>query len=120
MTILKIASEFSENPFGRVFADGPNSGERFREEVLKPRLAEIAPGEKLKIILDEGVESYGSSFLSAGFAGMIKFGYMTKVEFLNSVDLSYSDPDFEFYARKIKEYVEKSEYDVVSYTPTTK
>lgn len=117
MKVLHIATEFSKLPFGRYYADGPNSGERFREEILKVHLAELAPGEKLKIVLDEGVESYGSSFLTEGFAGIVKFGYMESNELINRIELSFTDPDFEFYSRKIKQYINETEFNSVVYHP---
>lgn len=61
-------------PGGRYVADGPYSGEFFREEVLRPQLtAAISSREVLTVVLD-GAPGYGSSFLEEAFGGLIRTG----------------------------------------------
>jgi len=118
MKKLNIGKDFDPDPSGRYYTDGDASGEAFREDFLKGMLQALASGEKLQIILDDGVEGYGSSFLVEGFAGMVKYGYMTKDELLSKLDIVCADEDFEFYKKKIVEYIEKAVFNSEKYIPT--
>ncbi|TAN46790.1 MAG: DUF4325 domain-containing protein [Methylococcaceae bacterium] len=73
MRKINIATQFSRYPAGRFCTDGPNSGERFREEFLTPVLES---GESTEVILD-GARGYGSSFLEEAFGGLVRKGYST-------------------------------------------
>jgi hypothetical protein len=77
MKYISVAKEFSEFPAGRVPDDGPNSGERFRDEILVPMLR--SNGEEIEINLDETL-GYGSSFLDEAFAGLIRTYGFSKAE----------------------------------------
>jgi hypothetical protein len=68
--VLEIAKEFGRFPAGRHYADGPYSGERFREEFLAPALRE---GE-VELVLD-GVAGLPSSFLEEAIAGLLRSGW---------------------------------------------
>lgn len=68
MKTIDVAAEFSANPAGRFKADGPYSGERFRDEHLLPALRS---GEEVTVLLD-GTRGYGSSFLDEAFAGLVR------------------------------------------------
>ncbi len=73
---ISIAEDFSKFPGPRYITLGPNSGELFREEILKPALAENP--EKILINLD-GTMGYGSSFLDEAFGGLVREeGYNAK------------------------------------------
>lgn len=63
--------DFSEFPGGRNRGDGPNSGQRFREEFLTPALQEY---QTISVNLD-GAMGYGSSFLEEAFGGLIREGF---------------------------------------------
>jgi STAS-like domain of unknown function (DUF4325) len=65
---ISIGADFSNAPAGRNRADGPFSGEAFREDVLLPSLK---LRDNIKVILD-GPEGYGSSFLEEAFGGIIR------------------------------------------------
>jgi hypothetical protein len=118
MSKIDIGKDFSEDPGGRYYTDGPGSGEQFREELLWPKVKKLKKGEKILITLDNNVESYGSSFLSEGFAGIVKFGYMKSTDLLNKLEFSYTDSDFEFYANSIKRYISESKFASRKYNPT--
>jgi hypothetical protein len=118
MKTFNIGKQFSTDPIGRFRTDGVRSGETFREDYLKPMLENLEPGEKLEIIIDDGVESYGSSFLSEGFAGLVKYGYFTSDELLSKIEIKWSDDDFEFFKNKILEYIRKANYNSKAYKPT--
>jgi hypothetical protein len=118
MNTLNIGKDFSGDPAGRYRSDGGANGEKFREDFLKPKLLELAEGQQLNIILDDDVESYGSSFLTEGFAGMVKYGYMQRHELINKLVFTYSDEDFEFYENKVLQYINEANFNSSAYTPT--
>ena len=118
MKTLKIAEEFTIDPSGRFYTDGEGSGEEFREDLLREKLSGLDDGEKLSIILDEGVNSYGSSFLVEGFAGIVKYGYMKPKEFLDKIQFSYTDPDYAFYKDRIVTYINEAKYKSKIYKKT--
>ncbi len=115
---LNIGRDFSLDPSGRFYTDGEGSGEEFREDCLKKLVESLEPEEKLQIIIDDGVEAYGSSFLVEGFAGMVKYGYVTSQELLDKIEIHFTDEDFEFYGNKIKTYISQAKYNSQVYTPT--
>ncbi len=115
METINIGRDFSPDPAGRYKTDGDGSGEEFREDYLKPLLKS---GEKIKIIIDDNVEGYGSSFLVEGFAGLVKHGYISNNDLLDRIEISYEDEDFEFYENKIMEYIKKAKFDSKKYIPT--
>ena len=117
MKILNIGQDFSNDPAGRYRSDGPASGEAFREDFLKNEILSLKSGEKIKIIIDDGVEGYGSSFLTEGFAGMVKFGYIKNDDFLDKIEIDYSEEDFEFYKNKIITYIKQAVYKSEKYEP---
>lgn len=113
-----VGIEFSPDPAGRFYTDGNASGEKFREEVLKGKISSINAGEKLTIILDDGVESYGSSFLSEAFGGLVKYGYFEPKFLLDVLRFEYSDPEFKFFEDRIKEYISDSSFASKEYIST--
>lgn len=119
MATLNIAEEFSKFPSGRYYSDGDKSGEEFREKYLVTALGDLKDDEVLDIIIDN-VNGYGSSFLVEGFAGVVKYGYMTANDLTKKIKISFEDPDFEFFKRKIYQYINEAKFDSVKYTPTSK
>lgn len=116
MKRISVGEDFSPDPAGRYRSDGDGSGEAFREDCLKPRLES---GESLEIVIDDGVEGYGSSFLVEGFAGLVKYGYITSEDLLSRIDILYEDEDYEFYKKKIIEYIKQAKYASKKYTSGT-
>ncbi len=115
MRTLNIGRDFSCDPAGRYRTDGDASGEAFREDFLRKEIEQLKKGEKLKIILDDCVEAYGSSFLTEGFAGMVKYGYISSNSLLKKLDITYADEDFKFYAEKIQKYILDAKYNSQKY-----
>jgi len=74
-TVIKISDDFSRYPAGRYRTDGPYSGEKFREEILRPILEK---NEIATIDLND-VRGYGSSFLEEAFGGLIRAGFPLKL-----------------------------------------
>ncbi len=85
---IDIARDFTRFPAGRFRKDGHFSGERFRDELLVPRLER---GERVMIRLD-GTIGYGSSFLEEAFGGLVRKGFnpsvIEKLVLLESSDQS--------------------------------
>ena len=69
--MINVAKDFSRAPAGRFVSDGPNSGERFRDEFLMPALQH---GQQVVLELD-GTRGYGSSFLEEAFGGLARKGF---------------------------------------------
>jgi hypothetical protein len=118
MKTFNIGKDFSTDPIGRYRTDGDRSGETFREDYIKLIIQSLSQDEKLEIIIDDNVESYGSSFLSEGFAGLVKHGYITSEELLSKIIIKYTDQDFEFYKKKIIEYIKNAKFNSKVYEPT--
>lgn len=118
MTTLNIGQDFSLDPSGRYRSDGDGSGESFREDCLLPVVSALSPDEQITIVLDDGVEGYGSSFLSEGFAGMVKYGHMTSEALIKVLAFSYADPDYKFYENRIVEYVQRAQFGSDVYDAT--
>jgi len=117
MKKLNVGQDFSPDPSGRYRSDGSGSGEAFREDCLKVAIESLGDNEKLHIIIDDGVEGYGSSFLVEGFAGMVKHGYISSDELLKKIEISCTDDDFIFYKNKIVEYIKQAKFNSTKYTP---
>ena len=81
---MKISEIFSKIPGGRSKSDGPNSGEEFRERVLKPEFEKLKENQKLLIDFD-GAYGYPTSFLEEAFGGLAREfgveGVLSKLEF---------------------------------------
>ena len=118
MNMLNIGKDFSPYPSGRFQEDGPASGELFREACLWPRIEKLQHGERLNIVLDDEVEGYGSSFLTEGFAGIVKYGYMRPDILLSKLEFSFTDTDFDFYKNKIIQYIGEAEFESKKYVRT--
>ena len=114
MKYINIGKDFSDHPIGRYREDGPESGQVFREDLLIPKLESLEGDEKLEIILDDGVDGYGSSFLVEAFAGVVKVGHLHSGELLAKLVFVYEDEDFSFFEQKIKEYIQEASYGSVA------
>lgn len=98
---INIAEEFSKVPYGRYFDDGANSGERFREEFLRPCFENY---DKVIIELD-GTRGYGSSFLDEAFGGLIRHKYISKVDLVRKLEIVTK---YESYKKEIESYIEEA------------
>ena len=120
MKILNIGKDFCDYTGGRYYSDGEGSGEDFRENYLMKVIQGLQEGGKIKIILDDGVEGYGSSFLSEGFAGCVKHGYIKSDDLLRILIFEYSDREFEFYKNRIIDYIKNSDFNSEYYVDSKK
>jgi hypothetical protein len=116
---INIGKAFSSTPSGRFYTDmTDSSGEQFREELLWPKLQQLETNQKIKLILDDDVEGYGSSFLVEGFAGIVKYGYMSKEALLNKLEIFQVDPDFLLFKKKIIQYINEAVFNSKPYVST--
>ena len=97
--VLRLADDFSRSPSGRYFSDGPNSGERFREEFLYPAIL----SDKVEVILD-GVLTLGSSFLDEAFGGLVREKGIAATELRKK--LVIKSAGLETYVSRIWSYIE--------------
>lgn len=99
---INISKDYSRFPLGRLRDHSKTSGERFRQDFLIPALQE---NESVIIILD-GTEGYGSSFLDEAFANLIRKENFKKDEVLAKLTfVSKKDPSL---IDEILEYIESA------------
>ncbi len=87
MKTIDVGIAFSRYPGGRYRADGPNSGERFRDEVLAPALG-VGP---VTVNLD-GAVGYGSSFLEEAFGGLVRTSAFSLPVLKRNLTLASTEP----------------------------
>ena len=104
MKSINIGKDFSDTPWGRYPDDGPVSGERFREEILKPSLKEY---HEITVCIDDA-EGYGSSFLDEAFGGLVRKGYYTAEELKDVLKIECDDPDYAIYRDLIWKYISEA------------
>lgn len=104
LEIIRIAEDFSDSPGGMYKADGPSSGEEFREKFLEPMFETARKkGGLLEIDLD-GTGGYASSFLEEAFGGLArKFGAKAVLE-----TLRFACKDEPLLVREIEGYIRES------------
>lgn len=98
MITIRVAQDFSRHPAGRTKADGPFSGEHFRQKFLVPALR---ANERLLIVLD-GARGYGSSFLEEAFGGLVRKEGFPREVVESSLDIQSADVSLE---AEIREYI---------------
>lgn len=87
---IDVGKDFARLPFGRHPADGSNSGERFRKDMLIPALED---SECVEIDFDATM-GVGPSFLDESFGVLIKERKLTPREFKTMFRIvSKKDPD---------------------------
>lgn len=104
---LSIAHEYSKSPAGRYPKDGPFNGERFREELLIPKLdAAISAGAKLVVNFADA-DSYSSSFLEEAFGGVVREGRFSNDQLKKYLELVTTDPAYDFWVIDAQDYMKK-------------
>jgi len=100
--MITIAKDFSPFPAGRYVSDGPNSGERFRDEILYPALKESS-----SVTVDmDGALGYGSSFLEEAFGGLIRKHKMRLETLKQHLQVKCSVP---LYVSRVWQYIEEED-----------
>ena len=69
---IVICRDFSETPNARYRAEGPDSGEEFRESLLEPKYI-LARNSNQKLIINlDWAYGYPTSFLEEAFGGLAR------------------------------------------------
>lgn len=100
---LHIARDFSRFPAGRHMADGPYSGQRFREEFLVPALKK----GPVELLLDD-VAGLPSSFLEEVIGGLIRSGFPI-AELKEKLSFKANSPRMKNYPQQALQYLKDAE-----------
>lgn len=102
--LIRVASQFSDCPFGRYRRESDHSGQVFRENWILPRLK---AGKSIRIDIDD-VEGLPSSFLEEVMGGLIREGY-TVDELKPRLEWVTSQSELQFYKRLAWKYALEQE-----------
>jgi len=103
---ISIAHDFSDTPGGRTYKDGPYSGEKFRQEILKPALEQARETRSaVQVDLDEA-EGFPSSFLEEAFGGLVRRGDYSAPDLHVLMKFNYTEPGLDSYVSEIWAYIE--------------
>lgn len=104
---IDVAERFSRHPAGRVPSDGPDNGERFREEFLVPALRDaMMRSEGARVIVDiDGCRAFGSSFLEEAFGGLARVPAFPFLKALEILKIKSEKPHLQIYKDAILEYL---------------
>ena len=97
-----FAEEFSPYPGPRDESIGPNSGEKFKDEVLKKFLDDEQP---ILLNIDNTKISFGPSFLSESFGLFAK--EITLSKFNELVQVKTDTPKGKRFEQKMMEYIQR-------------
>lgn len=100
MVTIDIAHDFSRFPGGRYRSDGPNSGERFRDDILEPALRS---GDAITLVLD-GVRGLPSSFLEEAFGGLVRKSWSCS-DLTSRLHFVAASPQLKRYPGQILDYI---------------
>ena len=108
---IDIANDFSRYPAGRVPSDGPDNGQRFRDEILVPHLKKaLDNGIVHNVVVDiDGCRTFGSSFLEEAFGGLGRIPSFPFKEALKILLIHSTKPHLKIYHDAIIEYLIQAE-----------
>lgn len=104
--LINVASQFSPFPAGRFRSDGEFSGERFRDELLRPALERDT---EVTVVL-AGTKGYGSSFLEEAFGGLVRYGHFSADELSRRLRIEAGDAAYEMYKRRAEKYIRQARF----------
>ncbi len=103
MTTIEIARDFSVTPGPRYERLGPNSGEAFRRRLSE----ELAKSEDdVVVVLLDGTEGYGSSFLEEAFGGLVRDGRFSADEIQRRLQIVAKSRLYVTYAKEATSYLQ--------------
>lgn len=105
---INIATDFSPFCAGRIAADGPNSGERFRQEVLLEEIDKAIASNRKVLIALNGIQSCGSSFLEEAFGGLVRKRMFTKSQINEVVQIINPEPHLVRFRDAILRHIENA------------
>lgn len=113
---IDIAAQFSRHPAGRVAKDGPDNGERFRDEFLVPALLEaLKRAPKKNVVVDiDGCRSFGSSFLEESFGGLARVPSFPFLDALKVLKIKSQKPHLQIYKDAIASYLDDAKAQVAT------
>jgi hypothetical protein len=113
MGLIRVA-DFAPSPGGRYIADGPYSGEWFRDEVLVGRLREAARvGIPLEVELDD-TAGYGASFLEEAFGGLVRHRLFIAAELDRILQIVARRPLYAPYKALAEKYIADAKPETVA------
>jgi hypothetical protein len=106
MIEIHLAADFSRYLGGRSRADGPRSGQQFRDDMLVPRFDDArAQGAKLVIVLD-GLAAVPSSFLEEAFGGLLRVREdLSLGDVERTLEITAAEPELLPFARLARNYM---------------
>lgn len=106
--MLSIAEEFWPFPAGRVEADGPYNGEKFRKEYLLPALRASEEAGAVLIVQLDGLKSCGSSFLESAFGGLVRYDGYTAKKLQKLIRIEFRNASLERYKIAIENHIKRA------------
>jgi len=99
---IDVARDFHDELIGRFPSDSDYNGQKFRDEFLVPALKKF---DEVMVVFD-GVEGYGSSFLDEAFGGLIHTCHLHKDEVKRKLKLVSKED--ESLVEEIVGYIERA------------
>jgi hypothetical protein len=106
---IDVASDFSRFPGGRYKADGENSGQAFREDILVPALRRAIDTNSRVIVILDGTSGYPSSFLEEAFGGLIRVHKFDKETLDSVLVIEAKDPVYQPYKGLSRRYMQDAQ-----------
>lgn len=89
---IVIAEDFSRAPGARYEAEGPDSGEKFRKELLLPKYQEACQKGVILEVDFDGCYGFATSFLEESFGGLTrelkKKGILQNIKIISNDDVT--------------------------------
>ena len=106
---LKIVEVYTDLPGSRYEKQGPNSGERFRDEFLYPAFIKCLDSKEELIINLDGGYGYGSSFIEEVFGGLVrKLKNENNMNYKKVKDIIIISNDNNYWVDKIEKYIDEA------------
>ncbi|WP_417415853.1 STAS-like domain-containing protein [Hoeflea sp.] len=102
---IDIAKDFSPYPVGRDENDSAVNGKKFRTEKLAPAVKSALEQDRIVVIILEGLESVGSSFLEEAFGGLVRNENFTASQLKSVLKFDYEWPGFKTPEEQIWEHI---------------
>lgn len=107
---LSIAREFRRAPMGRNRVDGKYSGEAFREDLLRPRLARAIDKRDVLVVNFDGMSTLTPSFMEEAFGGLVRENSFSVEDVLQVIRFEpEGDPFWDSYFERIKQFMRDAE-----------